>query len=134
MTDSRAKGSRVEREIAAALFDLTGISFSRNLEQVRSAAQGDLIPDDPDWPFSIEVKARAEPSECLTAWKVQAATAAAMCGRYPAVVMKFNNRPIKVAVPFVAFGFTGDEWATISLPGLAYLAAEIMARRAEARW
>ena len=134
---SRNKGSRVEREIAQDLESLTGIRFSRNLEQVRSADQGDLIPDDPAWPFAIEIKARKEASPCLTAWKEQSTKAAAACSKLPCVVMKFDRTKPRVAVPFAAIAraFGGEstvhDWAEITLDGLAFLAREMMAAQAE---
>lgn len=138
--DSRAKGARVERDIAHILEGLTGVKFLRNLEQSRSADQGDLIPDDPAWPFSIEIKARAAGISCLAAWKAQSARSAEACGKLPAVVFKFDRQPIRVAVQFKALaqacGATfgdADEWAEITLPGLAYLAAEMMAAERECR-
>ena len=138
--NSRAKGARVERDIAQTLEGLTGVKFLRNLEQSRSADQGDLIPDDPDWPFSIEIKARAAGISCLAAWKAQSARSAEACGKLPAVVFKFDRQPIRVAVPFSAIcaPFTPhsgaeDEWAEITLQGLAYIAAEIMAATRECR-
>lgn len=130
---SRNKGARVEREIAAELHALTGVTFSRNLEQVRSAAHGDLIADDPDWPFSIEVKSRATGNGCAAAWQAQAVNAAALAGKIPVVVVKYDRRPVRVSVPLKAIhaSLPADEWAEISLPGLAYLAREIMAECAE---
>lgn len=135
---SRAKGSRFERAIAHDLHALTGIAFARNLEQVRTAAHGDLVPDDPAWPFSLELKARADAKSCLTAWKAQAANAAALCGKLPAVIFKADRQPVRVALPFsviaAAFGASvaSDDWAEITLPGLATIAAEIMAAKAQA--
>lgn len=53
--NSRAKGASFEREIAAQLEALTGIRFKRNLEQVRAVDHCDLLADDADWPFSLEL-------------------------------------------------------------------------------
>ena len=127
MTNSRNKGAAFERTVAAELFDLTGVRFSRNLEQYRAADNGDLNPDDADFPFLIECKNYAAPKSCQQAWKDQATSAAARVGKIPAVVYKLMRQPIKVAVPFTAFGGSADEWAEITLPGLAYLASELMA-------
>ena len=130
---SRNKGARVEREIAQKLDALLGIRFTRNLEQVRSGG-GDLIADDKDFPFSVEIKARAEGVTCLTAWKLQSSEAAAKCGKIPAVIFKFNRQPVRVAVPLACLvnGRCDDpaEWAEITLDGFAYAAREIMAARA----
>ena len=127
---SRNKGAAFERAVAAELRDLTGVRFERNLEQCRADVLGDLVPDDAAWPFAIECKRHAAGVSCLTAWKVQATAAAG--DRIPAVVFKFDRQPIRVAVPLYAIHPTlpSDEWAEITLPGLAYLAREIMAAQA----
>ena len=126
---SRTKGSSFERDIARELEALTGIKFQRNLEQVRTAAHGDLIADDPDWPFSIECKRRATGISCLSDWKAQATQAAQLVGKAPAVAFKFDRQPIRVAVPLYAIwqGQEPGEWAEVTLAGFASIAAEIMA-------
>ena len=137
---SRNKGATFERDIAAELFALTGVSFKRNLEQSREADHGDLVPSDPDFPFSLELKRYHAGISCLAAWKAQSSRSAEACGKLPAVVFKFDRQPIRVAVPFSAIcaPFTAhsgaeDEWAEITLQGLAYIAAEIMAATRECR-
>ena len=131
---SRNKGSAYEREIAQKLDALLGIKFTRNLEQVRTAAHGDLIAEDPDFPFSIECKRKAAGISCLTAWKEQASKAAAMCGKIPAVAFRFDRQETRVAVPLACLvnGRCDDpaEWAEVTLDGFAYAAREIMAARA----
>jgi Holliday junction resolvase len=131
MTNSRNKGSSFERDIARELELLTGVSFKRDLEQVRAAEHGDLIASDPAFPFLIECKRYAKGNACLPAWKAQAVTAAKAQGLIPAVVFKFDRLPIRVAVPMQALGHNYDGWAEIDLPALAYLASELMAARAE---
>lgn len=131
---SRNKGAGFEREIAQKLDLLLGVKFVRNLEQVRTAAHGDLIADDAAFPFSIECKRMASGISCLTAWKDQASKAAAMCGKIPAVVFKFDRQPIRVAVPLACLVDgrcdNPSEWAEITLDGFAYAAREIMAAKA----
>jgi hypothetical protein len=129
---SRNKGSGFERDVARDLFLLTGVSFARNLEQVRAVDCGDLVPDNPAFPFLIECKRYAAGVSCLTAWKDQASRAAEKTGKIPAVVFRFDRQPVRVAVPLSAICAPGsaNEWAEISLPGLAYVAAEIMAQQA----
>ena len=133
MTNSRIKGSTFERDIARELELYTGVSFKRDLEQVRAADHGDLIPSDPAWPFTIECKRYEKGNACLPAWKEQACKAAEAQGRIPAVVFKFDRLPIRVAVPMAALGHDYNGWAEIDLPALAYLAGEIMADRAIAQ-
>lgn len=131
---SRNKGSAYEREIAAELFGLLGITFKRDLEQVRAAAHGDLVPDDPAFPFVIECKRRAGGTGCIDAWRDQASAAAAAQGKIPAVVFRYDRLPTRVAIPLAgiaqAYGATDttEEWAQISMRAFAMLAAEIMAR------
>ena len=131
---SRNKGASFEREIAKQLEAMLGIKFDRNLEQVRTAAHGDLVANDPDWPFSCELKRYASGISCLTPWKEQSSKAAAMCGKIPAVIFKFDRQPIRVAVPIACLtdGKCSDpsEWAEITLDGFAYIAREIMAAKA----
>ena len=128
---SRRKGSTFELQIARDLDMLTGVRFQRNLEQSREAQHGDLVPDDPAWPFLIECKRRASGASCLTEWKDQASVAAAQINKVPAVVFKFDRLPVRVAVPIAAICqySVPNEWVEISLEGLAYIAREIMASR-----
>lgn len=135
--NSRNKGANFERQIAKELFLMTGIAFSRDLEQYRATDHGDLIADDPHWPFIIECKAFAAGVGCKPSWIEQAEKAAHAAGKFPCVIWKYNNRPIRVSVPFNAIAAahdtapeSPDEWADISLDGLVWLAREIMAWRA----
>lgn len=134
--NSRAKGARFEREIAARLEGLTGIRFQRNLEQVRAVDHCDLIPDDADWPFSLELKRYASGTGCKPEWRAQAQRAAEKNGKIPAVVYQFDRRDTFVSVPIAALGLALGKtwrepgWAEITLEGLAYMAGEIMAESA----
>jgi hypothetical protein len=56
MVNGRNKGASYEREIAKMLFDELGIGFKRDLEQYRAGAHADLIADDLDFPFTLELK------------------------------------------------------------------------------
>ena len=127
--NSRTKGSTFERDIARELEAVTGVSFKRNLEQSRAADHGDLVPDNPAFPFLIECKRYAQGQTCQTPWKDQATKAAAACGKIPAVVFKFDRLPIRVAVPLSCLceGAGPNEWAELSMSGLCYVAQEMMA-------
>lgn len=137
MTNSRQKGAAFERAIAKELFAETGITFKRDLDQYREKDRGDLLADNSAWPFLIECKAHAKGTDCRAAWITQANKAARGTGLYPVVVYKFNNTPIKCRVSFEAlaeaFGghATINKGADVTLQGLAYLAREIMAGRAD---
>lgn len=131
---NRSKGAAFEREVAADLLRLTGISFKRELEQVRSAGLGDLNADDEAWPFLLECK-RVATTLKMAEWRRQAVEAAKKSRLLPAVVYRRNCQPTRVSVPLSAIGrgiddirpWPADEWAEISLEGFAFLAAEIMA-------
>ena len=51
---ARDRGANYEREVAAAVFDATGIKIKRNLQQYQEAEHGDLELG----PFLIECKRR----------------------------------------------------------------------------
>lgn len=128
--NSRNKGATFERAIAIELELLLGIGFARNLEQSRAVDHCDLIPSDPAFPFSLELKAYAEGTGCKPAWQEQAARAAVKNGKLPAVIYKYNRRPVRVSIPMTALGCAHPEWMEVSLNGLAYLARELMAEAA----
>lgn len=134
--NSRAKGASFEREIARELELLTGIRFTRNLEQVRAVDHCDLLPDDPEWPFSLELKRYAAGTGCKPAWWEQAKRAAAKTGKTPCVVYKYDRREVRACIPLPLLGNGSwppgedDMWAETTLKGLAYLAREIMAEAA----
>lgn len=56
MPNSRTKGAQFEREVAKLLLLELGISFKRDLRQYQTGGHGDLIPDDPAFPFELELK------------------------------------------------------------------------------
>lgn len=135
MADPRRKGAAYERQVAARLHGLTGITFKRDLDQYRASEHGDLTADDPAWPFLIECKRYASGTGCKPAWREQANMAAFRAGKFPAVIFRFDRLDDRVSVPMdaISFAFSGaysnvSEWAEITIEGLAYLAAEIMAK------
>ena len=134
--NSRNKGATFERDIARELELLTGVRFQRNLEQSRAVDHCDLIPDDPAWPFSLELKRYASGTGCKPAWWAQARRAAAKTGKTPCVVYKYDRREVRVCLPIQLLGNGSlpadqeDLWFETSINGLAYVAREIMAERA----
>ena len=129
---SRNKGAAFEREVAAALRDHTGFKFERNLEQVRKERQGDLVTDDPAWPFVIECKRAAGPGGRMMQWRRQAMVAAREAGKLPVLIYRYDRGHMRAAMPLpVIMGKPEwretDEWADIAIIGFAYVAAEIMA-------
>lgn len=126
--NSRQKGASFERAVAKELLLLTGVNFRRELEQYRAADHGDLIADNPAWPFTVECKSYSDGSGCRAEWKEQARKAANAAGKQPVVVFKFNRRPIRCAIPLSALcaAWPAEEWAEITLEALAMIAAERM--------
>ena len=99
MTNSRNKGASFEREIANLLtkdLNLTN-NIRRILEQTREKHLPDLILGR----WYLECKRYGAGAEPLEAWRQQVLDATRQRG-IPALVYKFNRRPIKVRVPLGA--------------------------------
>ena len=125
MTNSRTKGAAFEREIAKMLLLELGISFKRDLRQYQEADHGDLIPDDPAFPFELELKRYAHgPISGTDKWWQQVTTAAAKTGKRPALIYKYDRQPVRCVVELQGVR------ANISFEDFAYLAREIMAHDA----
>lgn len=124
---SRRKGADFERTVARELLLRLGIKFDRDLSQYQTSGKGDLIPDDPAFPFLIECK------HCsvieLPKWRRQAVSAALTAKKLPCVIYRVTRGAIRVNVPFSAFceAWPADEWADITLDGLCLIAREVMA-------
>ena len=96
MTNSRNKGAAFEREIANSLneeLNLT-IPLKRILEQTREKFLPDLILGN----WYLECKRYGQGNEPIEKWWSQVLDSAKDKG-VPALIYKFNNRPIKVRVP-----------------------------------
>ena len=96
MTNSRNKGAAFEREIANSLneeLNLT-VPLKRILEQTREKFLPDLILGN----WYLECKRYGQGNEPVEKWWTQVLDAAKDRG-IPALIYKFNNRPIKVRVP-----------------------------------
>ena len=99
--NSRNKGAQFERDIAKILnefFIEEGIDYQtkRNLDQYQ---QKDLC--DLDMPyFAIECKFYKEGDLLKPAWWTQVCKSSN--GKIPALIYKFNRRPIRVCVPLSA--------------------------------
>ena len=81
MVDGRVKGRNFEYETAKNLEAELGIKFKRDIEQYRQTDRGDLLADDPDWPFVIECKRYNRGNGCNPAWQRQATAAALAAGK-----------------------------------------------------
>lgn len=133
---SRRKGAQGEREVADLLFQELGMTFRRDLDQVREQGLGDLLCDDEAFPFTIEVKRYAKGWTCKPEWEVQAFTAARKAGKHPCVAYRYDGQKWRFRVWIDAVGeaigaqpvagFSGDFDAL----GFAWMAREMMARRA----
>ena len=107
MVNGRQKGAAAEREIAKIMLDELGIQFKRDLEQYRAAEHGDLICDDPDFPFCIEVKRYKTGCAAQPAWWDQACAAARSCHKLPLLVYKYNHQQWKWRMPAEAVVLAG---------------------------
>lgn len=134
MANSRNKGASFEREIAQELHRLLGVNFKRDLDQYRERDRGDLIADC-DFPFLLELK-RYAGGGFQKAWWEQAYKAALATGQHPAVIYKFDRKPIMCRVQLRAAMecISRRKWSAedahlidIDLEGFAYLAREGMA-------
>ena len=99
MVNGRNKGADFERSTAKELFRELGIGFRRDLEQTRTAGHADLIPDDPAFPFELELKRYAHgPISGTDKWWQQVTTAANKTGKRPALIYKYDRQPVRVVV------------------------------------
>lgn len=122
MTNGRTKGAAFEREVAKMLLLELGISFKRDLRQYQEADHGDLVPDDPAFPFELELKRYAKgPISGTDNWWKQVTTAANKTGKKPALIYKYDRQPIRVVVELQGVR------ANISFEDFCYLAREDMA-------
>ena len=99
MTNSRNKGASFEREVANLLTNDLGLknNIRRILEQTREKHLPDLILGN----WYLECKRYGSGAEPLEAWWKQVLEATRNKG-IPALVYKFDRRPIKVRVPLGA--------------------------------
>ena len=105
--NSRNKGAAFERDIAKILnefFIAEGIDYQtkRNLDQYQQKDQCDL-----DMPYyAVECKFYIEGDLLRAAWWDQVCKSCN--GKIPALIYKFNRRPIRVCVPLSAINTGWD--------------------------
>ncbi len=94
--NSRNKGAAFERQIANALIEDLNLKnpVKRILEQTRTKELPDLMLGT----WCIECKAYGAGAEPRPDWWDQVLASSSAQGLKPALVYKFNNRPIKVRV------------------------------------
>ena len=130
--NGRNKGRAFELSVAKALHEELGIQFSRDLRQYQAADHGDLVPDDPDFPFIVECKRYASGTGCAPQWWAQAQRAADAAGKLPCVIYKYDRRDIRCVVPFTAlyaaFGSKcqSEYQAEITLEAFCWIVREMM--------
>ena len=140
---NRRNGHSFENQCAKDLFLELGIQFSRNLDQVRSKHQGDLLSSDPAFPFLIECKRRKSGNRIPAgAWNqaVAAAQAVGDAVTFPAVLYRYTYQPTYAVVPYAAIseaetGVRTDntfDVADITFEAFCKLSREIMSWRAAA--
>jgi len=111
MVNGRNKGAAFEREVAIMLFDELGVSFKRDLEQYREGLHGDLIPSDPDFPFTLELKRYKDgPIGGQAAWWAQTCAAAEREKKIPALIYKYDRKPIRCVIPMSALTDCDDAY------------------------
>lgn len=131
MVNGRNKGAAFEREVAKMLLDDLGMKFKRDIEQYREADHGDLICEDPDFPFTLELKRYKEGSLHKPAWWQQCVTAAKAQRKIPALVYKYDRQPIRCVVHISAVmgDLTdpyGDDTVTMSWDTFMYFIREMI--------
>lgn len=133
MVNSRLKGASFEREISKLLFENLGMEFKRDLDQYRAADHGDLICEDPDFPFIIECKRRVGGSYSR-AWMEQAEKAANRVGKHPCVIYRFNHQPSIAVIKMLSFAkAVGGSWVeseevvSMTVDAFCSIARELMA-------
>lgn len=105
--NSKAKGDTYERKIAKKLTEWTGLKFERvpasgGLHWKKdNRVYGDIVTNDPDFPFTIECKARESwnmdslinGSKEVEKWWKQAIADAWATGKEPMVIFTRNRQP-----------------------------------------
>ena len=136
MVNGRSKGSAFERQTSKLLEAELGIAFKRDLEQYRASDHGDLIADDPDFPFIIECKRYAQGTGCRPNWWAQACNAAEAVGKLPCVIYKYDRRDIRCVINMTAiyrscgYDHTNARLVEMDIESLCYIIREIMANDA----
>ena len=96
MANSRNKGASFEREVANLL--TADLGLEKNIRRILEQTREKHLPDLMIGQWYIECKRYASGAEPLEAWWQQVLDATRTKG-IPALVYKFDRRPIKVRVP-----------------------------------
>ena len=134
---NQRKGGYHERKNGKKLGELTGLTFQRNLEQLREADHlGDLLCMDAKWPFVVENKYRSKGNSIPSGARKQACRAAVKTGQWPSVIYQNGRTAPRVRVPLSVIGFAQGEQvrpfpyatADLSLEDYAVLAMRLIRR------
>lgn len=98
MVNGRNKGAAFEREVCKMLHLDLGSNFKRDIEQYRAADHGDIVCDDPTFPFTIELKRYASGYTYQKAWWTQVTKAAQASGKEPVLIYKYDRQDIVVVM------------------------------------
>ena len=127
MVNGRNKGAAYERTIAQMLFLELGIGFKRDLEQYRSGAHADLIADDPDFPFTLELKRYKDgPIGGSPSWWAQVEVAAKREGKIPCLIYRYDRKPDRCVVPLAAVMDGGQGLIETDFETFCFIAREKM--------
>ena len=99
MTNSRNKGASFEREVAILLTN--DLNLTNNIRRILEQTREKHLPDLMLGRWYLECKRYGSGAEPLDAWWKQVLEATKNKG-IPALVYKFDRRPIKVRVPIGA--------------------------------
>jgi Holliday junction resolvase len=128
MVNSRTKGASYERTIAQQLFNELGISFKRDLRQYQQAGFADLIADDPDFCFTLELKRYKDgPIGGAPAWWQQVEVAAEREGKWPCLIYKYDRKPDRVVIPLASIMDGGEGKIETDLQTFCFIVRELMA-------
>ena len=99
MTNSRTKGVSFEREVANLL--TSDLGLKNNIRRILDQTRDKHLPDLMLGKWHIECKRYGSGAEPLESWWQQVLSATRNKG-IPALVYKFDRRPIKVRIPLGA--------------------------------
>lgn len=128
MVNGRNKGASFEREVANALGDDLGIGFKRNLIQYQEADHGDLTPDDPAFPFTLELKRYKDgPIGGAPAWWEQVKVAAEREQKMPCLIYKYDRKPMRCVIPLAALTDCDHDYTVeVDFETFCFIAREAM--------
>ena len=131
MTNGRQKGAAFERELVKMIYEELGFEVKRNLEQYRSADQGDIEGmEEHGWTIEAKRYAKNMGGNFKPEWWRQVTTAANANGTQPVLIYKYDRQPVKCVVFLSSINadFVGkDNVAIITFPTWCMLVREGLA-------